>query len=88
MSVERRYYKRYPLQADVYIRYRGQRVFPARSKECSPYGISLETAQLTLLSGAMVELDIIVESHSWRVVGLVTHTPKDGLGDPSSRCPG
>ena len=80
MSVEKRYSKRYPMEGDVYIRYRKQRAFPARAVDCSLYGMSLKTENLTLLSGAMVELDIYYQGRTWEIVGLVTHTKKNGLG--------
>ena len=80
MSVEKRYSKRYPMDGDVYIRYRKQRAFPAKAEDCSLYGMSLKTENLTLLSGAMVELDIFYEGRKWEIVGLVTHTRKNGLG--------
>jgi len=80
MSVEKRYSKRYSMEADVYIRYRKQRAFPARAEDCSLYGMSLKTENLTLLTGAMVELDIYFRGQKWEIVGLVTHTRKNGLG--------
>ena len=80
MTVEKRYSKRYPLQGDVYIRYRKQRAFPAKAEDSSLYGMSLKTENLTLLTGAMVELDIYFAGRKWEIVGLVTHTKKNGLG--------
>ena len=80
MSVEKRYSKRFPLDCEVYIRYRKQRAFPARAEDCSLYGMYLRTENLTLLSGAMVELDIFLNGQNWQIVGLVTHTRKNGLG--------
>ena len=80
MSVEKRYSKRYPLACDVYIRYRKQRAFPAKAQDCSLYGMSLKTENLTLMSGAMVELDIYFNDRKWEIVGLVTNTRKNGLG--------
>ena len=80
MSVEKRYSKRYSMEGDVYIRYRKQRAFPAKAADCSLYGMSLKTENLTLLSGAMVELDIYFQGRKWEIVGLVTHTKKNGLG--------
>ena len=80
MSVEKRYSKRYPMEGDVYIRYRKQRAFPAKAEDCSLYGMSLQTKNLTLLTGAMVELDIYYQGRKWEIVGLVTHTKKNGLG--------
>ncbi|MGD8587855.1 MAG: PilZ domain-containing protein [Chromatiales bacterium] len=80
MSVEKRYSKRYSMQGDVYIRYRKQRAFPAKAVDCSLYGMSLKTENLTLISGAMVELDIYFQERKWEIVGLVTHTKKNGLG--------
>jgi hypothetical protein len=80
MSVEKRYSRRYPMQGEVYIRYRKQRAFPAKAEDCSLYGMSLKTENLTLLTGAMVELDIDFQDRKWEIVGLVTHTKKNGLG--------
>jgi hypothetical protein len=80
MSVEKRYSKRYPVDCDVYIRYRKQRAFPAQAEDCSLYGMYLKTENLTLLTGAMVELDIFLEGRNWEITGLVTHTQKNGLG--------
>jgi hypothetical protein len=68
------------MQGDVYIRYRKQRAFPAKAEDCSLYGMSLKTENLTLLTGAMVELDIYYNERKWEIVGLVTHTKKNGLG--------
>ena len=80
MSVERRYSKRHELSCDVYIRYRKQRAFPAQARNCSLYGMYLKTQSLTLLSGALVELDLYYNNRHWQITGLVTHTGKDGLG--------
>lgn len=80
MSVERRYSRRYHLDCEVYIRYRKQRAFPARAENCSLYGMYLKTENLTLLSGALVELDFFYKDKNWQIMGLVTHTRKDGLG--------
>ncbi|MEN8180133.1 MAG: PilZ domain-containing protein [Pseudomonadota bacterium] len=80
MSVERRYSKRYAVHCDVYIRYRRQRAFPASAENCSLYGMYLKTDNLTLLSGALVELDIFYNNQNWQITGLVTHAGKNGLG--------
>ena len=80
MSVERRYSKRYPISGDVYIRYRKQRAFPAKAVNCSLYGMFLKTHSLTLLSGALVELDLYLNGHHWQIVGVVNHSQRDGLG--------
>jgi len=80
MSVERRYSKRYQLHCDVYIRYRRQRAFPATAENCSLYGMYLKTESLTMLSGALVELDIYFDNSNWQITGLVTHVRKNGLG--------
>jgi hypothetical protein len=80
MSVEKRYSKRLPLHGDVYIRYRKQRAFPAKAMDCSQYGMSLRTENLTLLNGAMVELDLIFNNRNWQITGLVTHTGRNALG--------
>ena len=80
MSVERRYSKRYPMQGDVYIRYRKQRAFPARAVNCSLYGISLQTENLSLLSGSLVELEFFYQGRQWLIMGIVTHSNAEGLG--------
>ncbi len=80
MSVERRYSKRYPMQGEVYIRYRKQQVFPANAANCSMQGIFLHTRSLTMLSGAMVELEFFYGGRHWTVMGIVTHTQSDGVG--------
>ncbi len=80
MSVERRYSKRYPMQGEVYIRYRKQQVFPANAANCSMQGIFLATRSLTMLSGAMVELEFFYGGRHWMIMGIVTHTQSDGVG--------
>jgi len=80
MSVERRYSKRFPMEGDVYIRYRKQRAFPARAANCSMQGMFLRTESLTLLTGALVELEIFRDGRFWEVMGIVTHTQDDGIG--------
>lgn len=80
MSVERRYSKRYPMDGDVYIRYRKQRAFPAKAANCSMQGMFLKTESLTLLTGALVELEIFRDGRLWEVVGIVTHTRVQGIG--------
>lgn len=80
MSVERRYSKRYPMDGDVYIRYRKQRAFPARAANCSMQGMFLRTESLTLLTGALVELEIFRDGRLWEVVGIVSHAQADGIG--------
>ena len=80
MSVERRYSKRYPMDGDVYIRYRKQRAFPAKAVNCSMQGIYLKTQNLTLLTGALVELEIFRGGKLWEVMGIVTHAEDEGVG--------
>ncbi len=80
MAVERRYSKRYPMDGDVYIRYRKQRAFPARAVNCSMQGMYLKTESLTLLTGALVELEIFRDGRLWEVMGVVSHTQADGIG--------
>ncbi len=80
MPVERRYSKRYPMEGDVYIRYRKQRAFPARAANLSTQGMFLHTESLTLLTGALVELEIFRDGRLWEVMGIVTHTQPDGIG--------
>jgi hypothetical protein len=80
MGVEQRYSKRYPLNADIYIRYRKQRVFPAKAENCSLYGMCLQTENLTLLTGALVELDFNYKGRNWQITGVVTYAEKNLLG--------
>lgn len=80
MAVERRYSKRYPMDGDIYIRYRKQRAFPAKAANCSMQGIYLKTESLTLLTGALVELEIFRGGRLYEVMGIVTHTQPDGIG--------
>ncbi|MGD9163740.1 MAG: PilZ domain-containing protein [Chromatiales bacterium] len=80
MPVERRYSKRYPMEGDVYIRYRKQRVFPARAVNCSTQGMYLKTESLTLLTGALVELEIFRDGRLWEVMGVVCHAQPEGIG--------
>ncbi len=80
MSVERRYYKRHPMTEDVYIRYRKQQVFPAEAVNCSSQGIFLRTRSLTMISGAVVELEFYFGGRHWSVMGIVSHTQPDGVG--------
>jgi hypothetical protein len=80
MSVERRYSKRYPMGGDVYIRYRKQRAFPAKAANCSTQGIYLKTQSLSLLTGALVELEIFCGGRHWEIMGVVTHSQDDGIG--------
>lgn len=80
MSVERRYSKRFSMNGQVYIRYRKQQVFPARATNLSVQGVFLQTADLTMLSGAMVELEMFHMDSYWTVMGVVTHTQPDGIG--------
>ncbi|MES9992394.1 MAG: PilZ domain-containing protein [Candidatus Thiodiazotropha sp.] len=80
MSVEKRYSKRYPMQGEVYIRYRKQQVFPAEAANCSVQGIFLSTRNLTMITGAMVELEFFFAGRHWTVTGIVTHTQQDGVG--------
>jgi hypothetical protein len=80
MSVERRYNKRYPMKGEVYIRYRKQQVFPANALNCSMQGIFLRTRNLTMITGAMVELEFFYSGRNWSITGIVTHTQLDGIG--------
>ncbi|MBT3048778.1 MAG: PilZ domain-containing protein [Candidatus Thiodiazotropha sp.] len=80
MSVERRYSKRYPMQGEVYIRYRKQQVFPAEAANCSVQGIYLHTQNLTMITGSMVELEFFYGGRHWTVTGIVTHAQQDGVG--------
>jgi hypothetical protein len=80
MSVERRYNKRYPMKGEVYIRYRKQQVFPADAANCSVQGIFLHTRNLTMLTGAMVELEFFYSGRHWTITGVVTYAQLDGVG--------
>jgi hypothetical protein len=80
MSVERRYNKRYPMTGEVYIRYRRQQVFPANAVNCSMQGIFLLTQSLTMLTGAMVELEFFYSGRHWAIPGIVSHTQSNGVG--------
>ena len=80
MSVERRYSKRHPMTGDVFIRYRKKRALPARAVDCSMQGITLKTESLTLLSGALVELEIFRDGRLWEVMGIVCHAQADVIG--------
>lgn len=80
MSVERRYSKRHPMNGDVYIRYRKQRAFHAKAVNCSGQGMCLKTERLTLLTGALVELEIFQGGRLWEVVGIVTYVQRDNIG--------
>ncbi|MEJ2612381.1 MAG: PilZ domain-containing protein [Candidatus Thiodiazotropha sp.] len=80
MPVERRYSKRYPIDGDVYIRYRKQRLLPAKGENCSVQGIFLRTESLTMLTGALVEVEIFRDGRQWSMMGVVTHTQTDGVG--------
>jgi hypothetical protein len=80
MSVEKRYSKRYPMDGDVYIRYRKQRLFPAKAVNCSVQGIFLQTESLTMLTGALIELELFRDGRQWTFTGVVTHTQADGVG--------
>ena len=68
------------MKGEVYIRYRKQQVFPAAAVNCSPQGIFLHTHSLTMLSGALVELEFFYGARHWSVMGVVTHTQADGVG--------
>jgi hypothetical protein len=80
MPVEKRYSKRYPMDGEVYIRYRKQRLFPAKAVNCSMQGIYLRTESLTMLTGALVELELFRGGRQWSIMGVVTHTQHDGVG--------
>jgi hypothetical protein len=80
MTVESRYSKRYPMDGDVYIRYRKQRAFPAKAVNCSMQGIYLKTESLTLLTGALVELEIFRDGNFWEIMGIVIHAQDGGIG--------
>ncbi|MES9943280.1 MAG: PilZ domain-containing protein [Candidatus Thiodiazotropha sp. 6PLUC2] len=80
MPVEKRYSKRYPMDGDVYIRYRKQRLFPARAENCSVQGMFLQTESLTLLTGSLVELELFRHGRHWSIMGVVTHSHQGGVG--------
>jgi hypothetical protein len=65
---------------DVYIRYRKQRLFPATAVNCSVHGIFLRTESLTMLSGALVEIELFRNSRQWSIMGVVTHILPEGIG--------
>ncbi|MCU7929551.1 MAG: PilZ domain-containing protein [Candidatus Thiodiazotropha sp. (ex Codakia rugifera)] len=80
MSVERRYSKRFSMRGQAYIRYRKQQVFPARATNLSVQGVFLKTTDLTMLTGAMVELEVFHMDSYWTIMGIVTHTQPNGIG--------
>ena len=80
MSVEKRYSKRYPMDGDVYIRYRKHRLLPAKAVNCSVQGMFLHTESLTMLTGALVEIELFRDGRQWSMMGVVTHTQPDGVG--------
>jgi hypothetical protein len=68
------------MTGEVYIRYRRQQVFPAEAVNCSAHGIFLRTRSLTMLTGAMVELEFFYGARHWSMMGIVTHAQSDGVG--------
>jgi hypothetical protein len=80
MNLERRYSKRYPMQGDVYIRYRKQRAFHAQAADCSLYGIRLNADNLTLVTGSVVELEFFYQGSQWLITGLVVYSRANEIG--------
>jgi hypothetical protein len=68
------------MQGEVYIRYRKQQVFPAVAENCSMQGILLRTRNLTMLTGALVELEFFYAGRHWTIMGIVTHTQSEAVG--------
>jgi hypothetical protein len=68
------------MEGDVYIRYRKKRAFPAKAVNCSTQGIYLKTESLSLLTGALVELEIFRGRRHWEIMGVVTHSQDDAIG--------
>ncbi len=80
MAVEKRYGRRVPIRADVYIHYRRQRIFHARAVNCSANGICLSAKNLSLPKGMLVELDIVHGGNTWPVKGVIVHTAVNEVG--------
>jgi hypothetical protein len=68
------------MKGEVYIRYRKQQVFPAHAANCSMQGIYLNTRNLTMLTGAMVELEFFYSGRHWMLTGVVNHAQSGGVG--------
>jgi hypothetical protein len=68
------------MTGEVYIRYRKKQVFPAHGANCSMQGIFLHTRNLTMLSGAMVELEFFYSGRHWTITGVVNHAQVNGVG--------
>jgi len=80
MTVERRYSNRHPVDFEVEIRYRRRRFPSGRALNLSQEGIFLETRNLTLPRGTMLDLEIRRWGREWLIPAIVVHGNSRGVG--------
>ena len=80
MTRERRYSNRHPVDFDLDIRCRGRRFPSAHARNISREGIHVETHQITLPRGTMVELEIRLWGREWLIPAIVVHGDRHGVG--------
>jgi hypothetical protein len=80
MMLERRRSARHPVELEVTMRYR-QRRFPiARVRDLSPEGMHVQTANLTLPTGTLIEIELDRWGRQWLIPAMVTHGDARGVG--------
>jgi len=80
MTVERRYSNRHPVDFEVIIRYRDRPFRVAHARDLSPKGMYVQTTNLTLPTGTMVEIEFDRWNWEWRIPGIVLHEDARGVG--------
>lgn len=80
MSVERRYSKRLPVNFPAQIHYRQLRPFPGRARNVSAEGACIETHNLNIPTGTLVDLEFLAHGRHWRIAALVVQVDSHGIG--------
>ncbi len=79
MTIEKRHSQRVALHLDAQLLYRG-RCCKVVLKNLSIEGIFLNTGDLSIPNGTLVDLEFSLADHRWQISGLVVHQAMKGIG--------
>jgi len=80
MISERRRSARHPVDLEITMRYRQRRFPVARACDLSPEGMYVQTANLTLPTGTLLEIELDRWGRQWLIPAMVTHGDAGGVG--------
>ena len=80
MTRDRRRSTRHPVDLEVIMRYRQRRFPDAHACDLSANGIYVQTANLTLPVGTLIEIELDHWGRQWSISAVVAHGDARGVG--------